>query len=1741
MGKVTTHIGLLLWKNATLQARKPISTAFEIGLPTLFMLILAGIRAAVNINGQNFCIRPEPPEGTSNVKDYYSRCQWEPFNPGYTSSTNSSRSSGRTWLVGYTAPPGSMPDASDIMKDTETNFKDGKSVGEVVMQQYTSEELLVADLIANESQYNGRIIGVVFHSLDVSKSQAKYALRLDAIPGGLQGGIFGELHDQGSWLTGLSFPTIALTSGPRQGVSVAGNGRYGSDPGYRENGFLPMQYALNLALASKFGLSAPWLQRLMLNRFPFPEWKDDSFSLVIRAVLPLFLTLTLLFSALSITKNVVSEKESKIRDTLKMMGVAPWMQWFAWFMQYLMFLSISITIITLLAKLGSVLEHSDASLFFVFLFLFIIASINFMFLVSVFFDKASTAAAVAGVIWFGSYLPYRFLTPRWALLGVSDKLGACLLSTTCMCIGANVIGQFEGSGEGIRWETINQAVSSDDPFTFSYVLLMLIVDAVLYAILTLYLDAVFPGQFGVAKPWYFFLPKSLQDCLEQSGSLFRRRGLSLESISADNDDDDIVDLDDDCSNLKAGIELNALRKVFKAPQGDVVAVKGTSLNMYEGQITALLGHNGAGKTTTMSILCGLIPPSSGSAVVNGHDISKNLESAQTSLGFCPQHNTLFESLTVAEHLWFFCKLKLVNDNLVYRSIDEMIADLQLLEKRHVRATSLSGGMKRKLSCGMALVGGSPVVILDEPTSGCDPSARRAIWDLLMKNKAGRTMLLSTHFMDEADILGDRIAIMVEGSVKCAGTSLSLKSHYGIGYNLNVVKEKGSCQPGSILEVVKEYVPNASLKKDTVADVTLALPREHSSTFSKLFEKLEGKKSEFGIQSWGVSATTIDEVFLKVGEDAMKNNPQIVDSRRDEPEHRELGDIANFEPGAFSTNLASGFALKTKQFKALLTKRWLHASRNRWAVVSQLIVPGIFVILALLVARSTPTENSPSRNLNDLMGSYGSNTIVEGVANPNTLHNNNIKLQTEYLNAFDLINKRVRSSMQEMNLNASDSAMSDTLIILPGTDTRQMAVFNRHTMLAVSDAEVNGSYTITGWFNGQGYHTVAEALAFTTNLVLNMEQSGAEIVTENHPLPKGDAEQVESSALSSLAIFVAVVLQFGMSFLGSSFVMFVVTERTSKAKHMQFLGGVDIFTFWTSSLLFDLANYMIPACAVLIIFAGFGFEPYSGERLVPVGLLLITYGLAVIPISYLTSFFFTSAPLAYSRLVLFHVVTGMGAIYTVFILQQTASPDTADMLKTVFLILPNFCFGQGIVDVFVNYNNHRLADLVCAAKDAGADDILGMVCPPEDYLSLKPLGVGAYLGALFLQGIVCFMLVVGVDLNLHRYLWRFARISARAVIDFCIDEPPSDEESLVQQTPHNHEDIDVANERERVENDADQSDIVVLKNLSKEYAGAWCGTNFTAVESLSVGVEPGMCFGLLGVNGAGKTTTFKMLTGDEQISDGTALLDGFNIKKDMTRARSRLGYAPQFDALIELMTGRELLTFFARLRGVPEQNIQTQVNKLTQALGLNKYVDKYSKTYSGGNKRKLSTAIALIGSPPIVLLDEPTSGMDPLARRMLWNVLQSALEEGKCIILTSHSMEECESLCSKLGIMVNGRFKCLGSPQHLKHRFGKGFKVMTKVPSLDMLPELESFLKQKFQSTKLIDKHARVIEWEITESETISNIFKVVEEAKAKFALADYSVSQTTLEQVFIDFARSQEEVAVSVAVSYYACFTPCLY
>uniref|UniRef100_A0A8C5X099 ABC transporter domain-containing protein n=1 Tax=Malurus cyaneus samueli TaxID=2593467 RepID=A0A8C5X099_9PASS len=187
---------------------------------------------------------------------------------------------------------------------------------------------------------------------------------------------------------------------------------------------------------------------------------------------------------------------------------------------------------------------------------------------------------------------------------------------------------------------------------------------------------------------------------------------------------------------------------------------------------------------TRSLLTGLYPPSSGTIIVNGKDIRTELAAIRTELGVCPQYDVLFSTLTVREHLLLYGSVKAPKVNCC--ACPEFLDKSTMHQYKPVGV--LSGGMKRRLSIAISFIGNSKTVVLDEPTSGVDPCSRRSIWDVLLKYKAGCTLIFTTHHLDEAEVLSDRIAILQRGQLRCCGSPSYLRETYGQGHSLTLIKK-----------------------------------------------------------------------------------------------------------------------------------------------------------------------------------------------------------------------------------------------------------------------------------------------------------------------------------------------------------------------------------------------------------------------------------------------------------------------------------------------------------------------------------------------------------------------------------------------------------------------------------------------------------------------------------------------------------------------------------------------------------------------------------------------------------------------------------------------------------------------------------------------------------------------------------------------------------------------------------------
>ena len=218
-------------------------------------------------------------------------------------------------------------------------------------------------------------------------------------------------------------------------------------------------------------------------------------------------------------------------------------------------------------------------------------------------------------------------------------------------------------------------------------------------------------------------------------------------------------------------------------------------------------------------------------------------------------------------------------------------------------------------------------------------------------------------------------------------------------------------------------------------------------------------------------------------------------------------------------------------------------------------------------------------------------------------------------------------------------------------------------------------------------------------------------------------------------------------------------------------------------------------------------------------------------------------------------------------------------------------------------------------------------------------------------------------------------------------------------------------------------IIEVKDLKKTYKGG-----VEAVRGVTFDVKEGEFFGFLGPNGAGKTTTMNMLVGLVKKTSGT--ITGFNLEKDPTEIYKRVGFAMQEIGLDETATAREMLQLHGQLYHLPKERIEEQIAKLLKLVELEKVADRYASTYSGGMRRRLDLALSLIHEPRVLFLDEPTQGLDPHARQLIWNHLRDLNKRGMTVFLTTHFMEEAETLCERLAIMDKGQIVTGGTVDEL---------------------------------------------------------------------------------------------------------------
>ncbi|ETP35909.1 hypothetical protein F442_16025 [Phytophthora nicotianae P10297] len=1322
-----------------------------------------------------------------------------------------------------------------------------------------------------------------------------------------------------------------------------------------------------------------------------------------QSVLGLFFLVSYIKFVSTTTTTMVMEKENRLREVMKIMGLSDATLLCSWCLTTAVLATPLAFAIAAVLKYGNVFPTTEyATLVFLFWTLSV-AITAFSYFVAPFFNKSRTAAIASVLLWLILFFPYFAVqsadtnTPRY---------WAALSPPTAFALAVDEILRRAQLGTGFAYSVGLREGPVTVPSAFRMSLFLLL-DSVILVALGWYLEQVLPQQYGVRKPWYFLLTKSYWvNKIDQSKD--DEMATSSENYTLSPQAGGVyTQLTDNIAKPSGNayvepvnaalamqerngtcLQIRGLRKVFPLEEDgeERVAVAGLDLAMYSGQITALLGHNGAGKTTIISMLTGLIPPTAGDATLYGCSIKRDFNELRRVIGICPQHDVLFQDLTVEEHLLLFATMKQISRGELKSSVEKMIESVGLTEIRHALAKTLSGGQKRKLSVALAFLGGSKLVFLDEPTSGMDPYSRRFTWNLLQQSREDRVIVLTTHFMDEADILGDRIAILADGQLRCAGSSLFLKNRFGAGYNLTMIKTSdGSCDAQLVENFLKKYVPGVKCLSSSGSELVFQLPTASSDVFPSMLEQLDAEMSALGVQQYGISVTTLEEVFLRISQDH-EEQQEIVQHN---PKNVSIGAPPITEPSMWT------------QYWALTKKRFQIAKRDKKTLAYSVGIPLIFLIILAIL---------PEIQVADFIPNYASNLPTES-------QQSQCAASTNFSSLID----------PDFNVTACVSSR--------GFD---------YCTLGVVDCDVsaccNAANVASPWYP---CNTCNSTPCFNNNC-----------------LAKNNAKlQVTLNGF-----LVALVVMLAFAFIPAAIVAFVVREKDpiQNAKSLQLISGANVSAYWVASWTHDLLITIVPIVASAVVIplsmTPSGADKASTGDVLAIIALVIAHVWAIIPLAYLFSRRYVKHAVAQTALLVFAL--GTGGLLSIFSFMcrivnftisgsLTLSSLDRNYLRWIFMVFPGYTLNNGIFELATRKVSRRalfgsgrwtstspsffgLFEGLGKEECMECWDRIGPSCCVRQPFDLEI--VGAPLLYTLVEAVILTVLVFVLE---NRSV-KWKKSTGKA-----------DHSAVAVETEE--EDDDVQWERHRVEQqEPGPNDLVFIRNLRQQYAGKPRAK--VALKDLCLSIQSGECFGYLGINGAGKSTTMAVLTGQLAPTYGFVTLSGFDLSTSSAEARKTMGYCPQFDALHDLLTVKEQLQLYARVKGIPEPFVDAAVDEQIQELGLTKYRHKLTQGLSGGNKRKVSTAIALLGRPRVVFLDEPSTGVDPSSRRKMWDVIARVSSTDACVVLTTHSMEECEALCSRVGILVSGRLKCLGSVEHLKQKFGKGYTVEITLRASDITSE-----------------------------------------------------------------------------------------
>ncbi|KAH8400731.1 hypothetical protein KR009_000677, partial [Drosophila setifemur] len=1503
---------------------------------------------------------------------------------------------------------------------------------------------------------------------------------------------FGEISELPNKVkVALRFP-LHLRTKPKLhwGTEVIYKHRYLSMDAYLGEGFLQVQVMLSRALirAKNEGALLPEVELIHFpnSRHQRHSWHEKRLSM------GWFLFLPFTISAAYLAQMIVVEKEEHLNEMLQLLGVRVWIHWLSWFVVAFALFTIPTVVVVMLLKWRFYpLSAWTLVLFFFFVYIVELLCSTFM-ICAIFSDPISVQVAILA-LHLMSWLPWRLLIMGYQADFLRFIMASLFLNSS-LTIGMEELRENETLWSGMNWGNLFLASDRDDAYTLGILLVTMMVGSVVRILICAYVEELN----GVRKKkWYYPVQPSF----------WCRR------CNRDSDVEKQEDEGNPTPSPKSRTLVVRARNLAKIYNG-VRVVDNFTMDFYQDEITVFLGHHDSGKTTIFMMLAGIQKPSHGGVTINGFDLVTERWRARQSLSLCPQNNVLFEKQKVRWHLNFYSRMKGMNRTEAALETDKYLEAGHLQEYAKSKVMELSSGMKRMLSLCCSLCGHSKLLLLDEPGTSLDPLVRRAMWDLLRRERMGRCILVNTHHMLEAEVLADRIVLMCDGSVFGYGTTsfLTQIADEGAAYLLTCTKVD-TCLAGDVTRFLQRRLPDIKLDAEDNTYVSYELPMQFMDQFSDLFDDLEEAMDQLGIMEFFVSAPTLSTVFLRIGAELKERRDRSITLRRIS-RSTSMSSLLNLLP-TFEYREDNDLARTCNHWRAVMLKKWRFTVYYKKFFTMIILLPFITCLLVFIVELIifAIDFNGPPLQVTDL-SNYSAPTVAIGSSGNTEL----AKVYEQMALSKGAVVKITEDGKTFYNYFRRDEA-------------------RMHQSFVAALSFKAGGTRVIAWENQKLEHGSPLALGLAYDALARwLAQMEIEIV--NKPRRDGFASVLASLGRSSTVELASLVLLY-LILATATFTLMPVLERRSDMHHLQLISGVSRTAYWVSHMVWDFCVFIL---MILTLVLASGLISSSS---LPLFILLLAFGFSVITFTYLLCLLSTDPGRLFS------------IVLYVNMLGKWSDPELPMQVHRcrnyIFCYLLSF---TGVLALFIhpNTNERRFAVL----------EPLLMLLP--HYALFSDLSDNmTEVQYLFFTGMLYLLLILlaWVPRRIN-YLFKYFRNESI--------EPKSGDE-----------DIDVSRVRHRVSYITGQllkTCPLVLRKVSRRYG------DLVAVRCLTLDLNPSECVGLLGRNGAGKTSTLNMIVGKRAITTGRIHIMGNSMKSQPRSCFHHVGFCPREPQMAYYLTGREMLRFTCLINGIRRGLIKDIVDEMEEKYVLGQRLDRLIETYNSGTKRKLMIALASL-APTLICLDEPTAGVDVSAKYDIWHMIDCLRLAGRCILFTSHSTDECEMLCTSLGILDRGSMLCYGMLARLRRRFDKGIFVKVKVGTLAELAEIEVEVEKftkvarvqaprtttigslhlslmhslTFLNTRDFDEDfttessvrkdyerlLRAVEHEFStdhpystvrqrlvfrgmitfffpkDSIKYSEIFSYMEECKTRLQILYYSISHTNLEDVFLEFVTRHNQ------------------